>query len=75
MTEMAIVSVRKARLQHEMEKGNRKARTALELYENPNDFFSTIQIFITLVGVITGAVGASAFEKKQTSGSNGNGYV
>ncbi|HNY19312.1 MAG TPA: hemolysin family protein [Flexilinea sp.] len=61
MTEMAIVSVRKARLQHEMEKGNRKARTALELYENPNDFFSTIQIFITLVGVITGAVGASAF--------------
>ena len=57
MTEMAIVSVRKARLQHEMEKGNRKARTALSCMKIRMTF-STIQIFITLVGVITGAVGA-----------------
>ena len=61
MTETAVISVRKARLQNEVEKGNKKARTALELYENQNDFFSTIQIVITLVGIINGAIGASAF--------------
>ena len=63
MTETAVVSVRKARLQNEVEKGNKKARTALELYDNPNDFFSTIQIVITLVGIINGAIGASAFSE------------
>lgn len=61
MTEMAVVSVRKARLQKLAENGNTKAAAALHLAENPNDFFSTIQVVITLVGIITGALGASSF--------------
>ena len=61
MMEMAVVSVRKARLQYEIGKGNRKAQTAFDLSENPNTFFSTIQIGITLIGVITGAIGSVAF--------------
>lgn len=61
MTEMAVVSVRKLKLQNEISKGNKKAQVALDLAENPNDFFSTIQIVITLVGVATGAIGSVAF--------------
>lgn len=61
MTEMAVVSLRKARLQKYIDKGDKQAKTALDLSENPGDFFSTIQIVISLVGVITGALGASAF--------------
>lgn len=61
MTEMAVVSLRKSRLQSEVAKGNRKAQTAIDLAENPGDFFSTIQIVITLVGVVTGAIGSVAF--------------
>ncbi len=61
MMEMAVVSVRKARLQYEIGKGNRKAQAAFDLSENPNTFFSTIQIGITLIGVITGAIGSVAF--------------
>lgn len=61
MMEMAVVSVRKARLQYEIGKGNRKAQAAFDLSENPNTFFSTVQIGITLIGVITGAIGSVAF--------------
>ncbi len=61
MTEMAVVSLRKSKLQSEVAKGNRKAQTAIDLAENPGDFFSTIQIVITLVGVVTGAIGSVAF--------------
>lgn len=61
MTEMAVVSLRKARLQKYIDEGDKQAKTALDLSENPGAFFSTIQIVISLVGVITGALGASAF--------------
>ncbi|GAP39441.1 hemolysin [Flexilinea flocculi] len=61
MTETAVVSLRKARLQKYIDEGNKKASIALDLSENPSDFFSTIQIVISLVGVVTGALGASAF--------------
>lgn len=61
MTEMAVVSLRKARLQKLAEDGDSKARTAIELSENPNAFFSTIQIVISLVGVVMGAFGAQSF--------------
>ncbi len=63
MTEMAVVSVRKARLQNLVEEGSKKAQSAMDLVNNPNDFFSTIQIFISLVGVFMGAFGASAFSE------------
>lgn len=61
MTEMAVVSVRKTRLQSEAENGNTKARSALELVDNPNAFFSTIQIVISLISIIAGAYGATLF--------------
>ena len=61
MTEMAVVSTRRARLQNLLEEGDQRAKTVLELLDNPNDFFSTIQIAITLIGVITGAIGAQTF--------------
>ena len=61
MTETAVVSSRRARLQTILEDGDRRAQTVLDLLDNPNDFFSTIQIAITLIGVITGAIGAQTF--------------
>ena len=61
MAEMAVVSSRRARLQASLEDGDQRAKTVLDLLDSPNDFFSTIQIAITLIGVITGAVGAQTF--------------
>ena len=61
MTEMAVVSLRKSKLQSEIAKGNRKAQAAHDLSEHPSDFFSMIQIAITLAGVVSGAIGSIAF--------------
>jgi len=55
--EIAIVTMRKLRLQHLTQKGQENAKIALELKENPNQFLSTIQIGITLVGILSGAFG------------------
>lgn len=54
MAEIAIVSSRKARLRARSEKGDRSATVALELAESPNDFLSTVQIGITLAGILAG---------------------
>lgn len=59
MSEMAIVSSRKIRLQQMADAGHRGAMTALELASNPDRFFSTVQIGITLVGILAGAFGGS----------------
>ncbi|WP_414542869.1 hemolysin family protein [Nostoc sp. CCY0012] len=59
MSEMAIVSARKVRLQQLANQGDAKARAALKLAESPNHFLSTIQIGITLIGILTGAVGGA----------------
>jgi putative hemolysin len=55
-SEIAVVSARKVRLQQLADKGSRPARMALRLAESPNDFLSTVQIGITLIGVLSGAV-------------------
>jgi putative hemolysin len=55
MSEMAIVSARRPRLRGLAMSGHRGARTALGLAENPGSFLSTVQIGITLVGIINGA--------------------
>jgi putative hemolysin len=55
MSELAIVSARKARLQAMERSGTRGARTALLLAENPGRFLSSVQIGITLVGIVAGA--------------------
>jgi putative hemolysin len=55
MSELAIVSARQARLRIAAESGSRGARTALALAADPGKFLSTVQIGITLVGIIAGA--------------------
>ena len=56
MTEAALLSARKARLQQRLNEGDKQAGAALQLTENPNQFLSVIQIGITLIDVLTGAV-------------------
>jgi putative hemolysin len=55
MSELAIVSSRTARLQIMADNGSRGAATAIELAANPGKFLSSVQIGITLVGVLSGA--------------------
>jgi len=57
MIEFAFVSVPKTRLQKLAQDGNDFAVRALKIKENPNRFLSTIQVGITLIGIITGAIG------------------
>ena len=57
MAELAIVSVRKAKMQKYIEEGNKNAEIVLELLKDPNEFLSTVQIGISLIGVLTGAFG------------------
>lgn len=61
MSEIAVVSSRKAKLQGLAEGGNRRAETALRLAEDPNRFLATVQIGITLVGIFAGAYGGATF--------------
>lgn len=58
MTEIAIVSSRRGLLQSMADKGSKGAKRALALSENPNRFLSTVQIGITLVGIVAGALGS-----------------
>ena len=59
MSEIALISAKKNRLQAKASKGTKQAAVALELSEHPNRFLSTIQIGITLVGTLSGAVGGA----------------
>lgn len=54
MSEIALVSARKNRLENAAKKGNKSAQTALDLANSPNKFLSTVQIGITLIGILTG---------------------
>lgn len=55
MSELAIVSARKARLEARAAEGSRGARVALRLAEDPTSFLSSVQMGITLVGIVAGA--------------------
>ena len=55
MSELAIVSARTAQLRMAAERGSSGARTALALAADPGKFLSTVQIGITLIGIIAGA--------------------
>lgn len=59
MSEAALIASRKAKLQQLVNDGDKSAATTLELLKNPNTFLSTIQIGITLIGVLSGAVGGA----------------
>ena len=56
LSEAAMLSVRKARLQQRVNDGDKRARLALKLAENPNRFLSTIQIGITVIDVLIGVI-------------------
>ncbi len=70
MSEMAIVSSRRARLQHLAEKNDVGARAALELADAPDRFLSTIQIGITLIGILAGAFGGATITRHLTAQLN-----
>ena len=60
MTELAVVSSRKSKLQSRAERGDKGARAALKLAEDPTHFLSAVQVGITLIGIAAGAYGQAA---------------
>jgi len=63
MSEMAVVSSRKARLQHLADDGHRGAKVALRLAQEPSSFLATIQVGITVIGITSGAFGEATLVK------------
>jgi putative hemolysin len=63
MSEMAIVSSRKVRLQQLAESGHRGAVQAVALADQPTHFLSTVQVGITMIGILSGALGEAAIAK------------
>jgi putative hemolysin len=63
-SEIAIVSARKVRLEQLARQGNKKAMAALKLANSPNNFLSAIQIGITLIGILSGAVGGATLASR-----------
>jgi len=61
MSEIALVSARKGRLESMSNKGDLKAKAALHLTENPDKFLSTAQIGITLISILTGVYSGEKF--------------
>lgn len=61
MSEIALVSVRKSKLEVDAKKGSKSAATVLRLAEEPNRFLSTGQIGITMIGILTGLYSGEAF--------------
>jgi putative hemolysin len=59
MAEFAVISARKPRLQYQVQRGNVGAQAALDLANAPTNFLSTIQIGITLIGILAGAFGGA----------------
>lgn len=68
MAEMAVVSARKARLQVRADEGDTGASVALNLANEPGDFMSTVQIGITLIGVLAGAFGGATIADQIAAG-------
>ncbi len=68
MSEIAVVSARRVRLQQWANEGDSKAGAALELANAPNQFLATIQIGITLVGILAGAFGGATIAKELAFG-------
>lgn len=67
LAEMAVVSARKLRLQQRAEEGDKGARTALALAVQPTRFLSTVQIGITLIGILSGAFGGATIAEPLTA--------
>jgi putative hemolysin len=64
MSEIAIVSVRRARLQQLADEGDRRARAALQLSESPTYFLSTVQFGVSLISILIGVFGESSITER-----------
>ncbi|HAS17703.1 MAG TPA: HlyC/CorC family transporter [Nitrospiraceae bacterium] len=58
--EIAIISARKSRIKHLMERGSKQAEVVHKLQNEPENFIATVQIGITIVGMLAGAIGGAA---------------
>ncbi|MDD2466021.1 MAG: hemolysin family protein [Desulfobulbus sp.] len=67
MSEIAVISARDSRLQKMAKDGRRGANSALSLKNNPASFLSTIQVGITMVGILSGAIGENALAEPLTT--------
>jgi putative hemolysin len=67
MAEIALVSARKARIQQQAITGNTWARTALSLAHNAAVFLSSVQMWITLIGIIAGTFGGATIATKRAT--------
>ena len=59
MSEIALISVRKSHLSNEIKKGSKSAKIAMKLAGEPDKFLSTVQIGITIIGILTGIYSGS----------------
>jgi len=59
LSEIALVSVNKSRIRSRADQGSSKARLVLKLLENPENFLSSVQVGITLIGIVSGAYGGA----------------
>jgi putative hemolysin len=66
MSEIALVSARKVRLEQKAEEGDKGARSALELTKSTSHLLSAVQVGITLVGIFTGALGGATLAERLT---------
>jgi putative hemolysin len=67
MSEIAIISSRKSKLEAEAEEGDDNAKAALEIVESPTRFLSTVQVGITLIGILTGVFGGATLADELAS--------
>ncbi|MGZ7118006.1 MAG: hemolysin family protein, partial [Methanobacterium sp.] len=64
LSEIALVSARKIKLQLMANEGDKRAETAIDLIDDPNNFLSTIQIFITLISIFAGTFGGATIAQR-----------
>lgn len=67
MSEIALVSSRKFKMKADAKRGNKKAQKALDLANSPNTFLSTVQIGITLIGILTGIFSGQSLTRDLTA--------
>jgi putative hemolysin len=60
LSEIALVSVKRSRMEHLASQGNTRAQSVLDLLQNPENFLSSVQVGITLIGIVSGAYGGAA---------------
>lgn len=64
LSEIAVVSARRPRLLQRAERGDAAARVAAELSQSPTKFLSTVQVGITLIGILSGAYGGATIAEE-----------